>query len=188
MSIAVPAPPATLDDLAKVDGKAELVNGRIIYFMPVGDAPSSAATEILVRLREYARDTGRGHARGDALGYALPAPLKSGRQSISPDASYYTCPRPAKKMKFVPGVPDFAVEVRSENDYGPKPEREMAEKRADYFEAGTLVVWDLDPEAETVTRYTAGDALPPVVFVRGQQADAGTALPGWTMLVDDIFA
>ena len=28
----------------------------------------------------------------------------------------------------------------------------MAAKRADYFEAGTLVVWDVDPVAETVAR------------------------------------
>ena len=48
-------------------------------------------------------------------------------------------------MKFVEGTPTLAVEVRSEEDYGPTAESEMAEKRADYFEAGTLVVWDVNP-------------------------------------------
>jgi Uma2 family endonuclease len=47
-------------------------------------------------------------------------------------------------MKFFEGAPVFAVEVRSEGDYGPAAERELAEKRADYFAAGTLAVWDVD--------------------------------------------
>ena len=53
-------------------------------------------------------------------------------------------------MRFVEGAPTLAVEVRSEGDYGASAERDMAAKRADYFEAGTLVVWDVDPEAEVV--------------------------------------
>jgi Uma2 family endonuclease len=44
--------------------------------------------------------------------------------------------------KFFPQPPDFAVEVRSEDDYGPLAERELADKRADYFAVGTQVVWD----------------------------------------------
>ena len=42
------------------------------------------------------------------------------------------------------GAPVFAVEVRSTDDYGPKAEARMAQKRADYFAAGTLVIWDVD--------------------------------------------
>jgi Uma2 family endonuclease len=44
-------------------------------------------------------------------------------------------------MRFFEGAPVFAVEVRSENDYGPDAEREIVQKRADYFAAATLVVW-----------------------------------------------
>jgi hypothetical protein len=46
-------------------------------------------------------------------------------------------------MKFLEGAPAFAAEVRSENDYGPKAEQEMADKRRDYFAAGALVVGDV---------------------------------------------
>jgi hypothetical protein len=34
---------ATLDDLYRVEGKAELIGGRIVTFMPSGDAPSEIA-------------------------------------------------------------------------------------------------------------------------------------------------
>ncbi len=69
-------------------------------------------------------------------------------------------------MRFIEGPPTFAVEVRSENAYTPAAEIEIAAKRADYFAAGTLVVWDVDPIAETIawlSRRRAGHArrLPP---------------------------
>ena len=61
-------------------------------------------------------------------------------------------------MKFFQGAPVFAVEIRSENDYGPAAEREMAAKRADYFAAGTLVVWDVDLLGdETVRVFRSSD-------------------------------
>jgi hypothetical protein len=36
----------------------------------------------------------------------------------------------------------FAVDIRSESDHSCAAEREMADKRMDYFAADTLVVWD----------------------------------------------
>ena len=89
-------------------------------------------------------------------------------------------------MRFVDGPPAFAVEVRSENDYGGAADDEYADKRADYFEAGTICVWDVDPIAETVARY-ASPTDPGTVFHRGDIADAEPAVPGWRMAVDEIF-
>ena len=64
----------------------------------------------------------------------------------------------------------------------------MAEKRADYFAAGTQVVWDVDLLAEDVVRkYSASDPEHPIVFRRGEVADAEPAVPGWIMRVDDLF-
>ena len=92
-------------------------------------------------------------------------------------------------MGFFKGAPVFAVEVRNEEDYGPAAEREMAAKRADYFAAGTLVVWDVDLLSDDVVRvYRNGDAEPPAaVYGRSQTAEAEPAVPGWTMPVDDLF-
>ena len=63
-----------------------------------------------------------------------------------------------------------------------------AAKRADYFEAGTLVVWDVDPVADQVHKYRFDAPDQPEVFVRGQEADAEPAVPNWKMSVDAIFA
>jgi Uma2 family endonuclease len=179
---------ATLDDLYRVDGNAELIGGAIVPLMPSGDAPSRAAFEIAVRLREYARRQGVGVAYPDGVGYAIDPPLPNGRQSFSPDASYHVGPRPQNPMRFLEGAPTFAVEVRSEGDYGSSAvEAALAGKRADDFAAGTLVVWDVDPLAETITVYRS-DRSEAVIYGNGQVAEAEPAVPGWQVAVDEIFS
>jgi Uma2 family endonuclease len=178
---------ATLDDLYRVKSKAELIAGRIVPLMASGRKPSRVALRIARSLDDYTEATGQGEAYADNTGFAVPM-LSSGRQSFSPDASYFRGPFPVNEMRFLEGPPTFAVEVRSENDYGDTAEVEMAAKRADYFEAGTPVVWDVDPIAERIHVYRADAPDRPVTFGRGQEADAEPAVPGWRMAVDRIFA
>jgi Uma2 family endonuclease len=92
-------------------------------------------------------------------------------------------------MGFFEGAPRFAVEVRSEGDYGRAAERKMAAKRDDYFAAGTLVVWDVDLLSDDVVRvYRATDPDQPTIYRRGELAEAEPAVPDWRMPVDDLFA
>ena len=183
----VTTPDATLDDLARVSGKAELIAGRIVSSMPSGFAPSQAALRIVVSLFQHAKDTGVGVANADGIGYAIRPALASGRQSFSPDASYYVGPLPKNKMRFIDGPPTLAVEVRSEGDYGSAAEANQAAKRADYFAAGTQVVWDVDPLARTIAVYRANASQPATVFHPGQTADAEPAVRGWRIAVDEVF-
>ncbi len=178
--------PATPDDLMRVEGKAELIDGRIVHQMATGRLPSRVAARIFRSLDDHAEATGLGEAYTDNIGYIVPM-LTSGRESFSPDASYFAGPFPANEMKFLEGPPTFAVEVRSEHDYGPAAEIEMAAKRADYFEAGTLVVWDVDPIAEVVRKYRDEDPDETEIFTRGQMADAEPALAGWRVGIDRVF-
>ena len=177
---------ATIDDLYAENGKAELIGGRIVPLMPTGRKPNRVAFRIAKSLDEHAEATGRGEAYTDNMGFTVPE-LSSGRESFSPDVSFYFGPFPANAMQFIAGPPTLAVEVRSDTDYGGAAVAEMAAKRADYFEAGTLVVWDVDPIAECVNVYRADSPDQPVTFVRGQIADAEPAIPGWRMPVDRIF-
>ncbi len=178
---------ATLDDLMRHDGKAELIGGRIVPQMASGDLPGTVAMEIAVSLRAYSKTRGVGRAYGDNVGFRLKYPIPSDRESFSPDAAYLANPPTANRMKFVPEPPTFAVEVRSDGDYGPAAESEMADKRLDYFEAGTLAVWDVDPLAQTVVLYRASDPLTPTRFAAGDTADAEPAVPGWRVAVADLF-
>ncbi len=175
----------TVDDLARHDGKAELIGGRVVALMPTGVRPNEIAGNIYVSLRLFAQQSGQGRVFTDNIGYTVPE-LDSGRESFSPDASWYEGPLPANAMRFIEGPPTFAVEVRSENDYGSSAERELEAKRIDYFAAGTLVVWDVDPIAETVAIYLRDGGSR--VVARGEVADAEPAVPGWQIDVDEIVA
>lgn len=173
---------ATIEDLYKVEGKAELVNGEIVHMSPTGLLPHYAARQITISLSHYETATRRGYAIGDNTAFVVNLPH---RKSFSPDAAFYTG---KMTMKFGEGAPIFAVEVRSEGDYGPRAERRMAQKRSDYFAAGTLVVWDVDLDSQDVVRvYRATAPDDPTVYRRGQSAEAEPALPGWTMPVNDLF-
>ena len=178
---------ATIEDLYRVpeNGKAELVRGKLVYFSPTGALPGRSSSEIYISLRQYERTVGGGFALPDNVGIVVNLPH---RRSFSPDAAFHAGPLPPGGQ-FVTGAPVFAAEVRSENDYGPQAEREMAAKRADYFAAGTLVVWDVDIlQARVVRVYRAGaDPDRPDVFSAGDVADAEPAVPGWRLPVDDLL-
>ena len=174
---------ATIADLYKVEGKAELVHGEIVAMPPAGDEPNIAGGEIFASLRAYARRIGRGKAYTDGIGFHVRLPH---REAFGPDAAYHVGPRTG--MRFLEGAPIFAVEVRSENDYGPAAERAMQEKRADYFACGTQVVWDVDLlSPDVIKSYKASDPQNSVRFRRGDIADAEPAVPGWKMAVDELF-
>jgi Uma2 family endonuclease len=175
---------ATIEDLYNVpdNGKAELVDGEIVLMSPTGGIPGFAGDEIYASLREYARRTGVGRAFGDNKGFVVDLP---NRRSFSPDAAYYVGD---VTKRFLQGAPVFAVEVRSEEDYGPAAERRIAQKRTDYFTAGTLVVWDVDVLSENLVRVYRADAPDqPTIYRPGEVAEAEPAVPGWSMPVDDLF-
>jgi Uma2 family endonuclease len=176
---------ATIEDLYALPSsqKAEIVDGEIVLMSPTGAAPSYAAGEVFAGLREYSRRTKKGFAVTDNAAFRVDLP---NRKSFSPDAAFYMGKWTG--MKFFEGAPVFAVEVRSEGDYGPTAEREMARKREDYFAAGTLVVWDVDLLGEDVVKsYSSTDPNNPTVYRRGDVATAEPAVPGWSITVDDLF-
>lgn len=177
---------ATIDVLRQVPehGKAEVVDGGLVHLSPTGARPNRAAGNIYLSLRKHERtNSGLAFAYSDNAGFLVDLPR---RRSFSPDAAWHRSPPTA--MTFLEGAPRLAVEVRSDGDYGEAAETEMARKRADYFAAGTLVVWDVDLIGpDTIRCYRAGDAARPQVFRRGETADAEPAVSGWLFPVDELF-
>ena len=142
-----------------------------------------SAGAIYVSLREYGRRTKLGRAYSDNTGFLVNLP---GRGSFSPDAAFYVGPKTGPK--FLDHAPIFAIEVRSQEEYGPAAEKAMAAKRGEYFAAGTQVVWDVDVLRDGVIRvYRSTAPEEPRLYRRGEVAEAEPALPGWTFPVDDLF-
>jgi Uma2 family endonuclease len=181
-----PSKRATIDDLLRYDGKAELIDGKIVTFMAAGIRHSRIATMICMALLQFERTTKLGYAFDDNLGYRIPK-MRSRRESFSPDVSFYVGELSLKDKGFVDGPPTFAVEIRSPEEYGPAAEKAMAAKRADYFEAGTLVVWDVDLEANIISSYSNSHPDVPTVFRSGDVAHAEAALPGWKLNASEVL-
>lgn len=176
---------ATIEDLYHIpdNGKAEIVNGELVLMAPTGFWPSRAAGAIYASLREHEHKTKSGYAVPDNAGFIVNLPNRS---SFTPDAAWYTG-RPTA-MRFLEEAPVVAVEVRSENDYGPLAERRLAEKRRDYFAAGTLCVWDVDVlSPELVKSYHSSHPENAIVFRRSDIADAGDAVPNWSISVNELL-
>jgi Uma2 family endonuclease len=176
---------ATIEDLYALphNVKAEIVDGEIVLMSPTGDMPGRAGGSIYASLRQHERKA-RGRAYPDNVGFRVNLP---NRQSFSPDVAWHV--GPSTGMKFLDGAPVFAVEVRSEYDSGPVAEQMMAAKRADYFAAGTQVVWDVDLlGTEVIKCYDANNPTTPRVFRRGDIADAEPAVPRWKLPVDELFS
>ena len=174
-----------VEELMRTEGKAEIVDGKVKKIMPTGKKPGRAALKIVASLLLYEENFGGGEAFGDSVGFLCNL---SNRHSFSPDAAFYAGAEPEDEMKYLPEPPSFAVEVRSENDYGRRAEIAIAQKIRDYFAAGTLVVWDVDlRNDETIAKFSAPDLDNPQIFRRGDVADAGEAVPGWTFEVNALF-
>ncbi len=176
---------ATIEDLYNIpgNGKAEIINGEVVRIMPTRGAPGRASGNVFFSLRSHEKLASEGYAFPDNVGFIVDLP---NRQSFSPDAAWYV--GELQGMQFLSRAPSFAVEVRSENDYGPAAERELAEKRRDYFAAGTLVVWDVDLLSDDVIRvYRFTNPETPAIYRRGDIAEAEPAVSGWTMRVDQLF-
>jgi Uma2 family endonuclease len=172
---------ATIADLERVPGKAEIVNGKLVLMSPTGDDHNTAVLNISTSLKLHQRAYRGGRPYTDNGAFIL-----SPTRTVSPDVSWYVGPRTGSK--FLRGAPLFAVEIRSESNYGPAAEREMAWKRADYFAAGTQIVWDVDVLREGVIRvYRAPDPENPTLYRRGEVAEAEPAVPGWRFPVDELW-
>jgi Uma2 family endonuclease len=79
-------------------------------------------------------------------------------------------------------APDLAIEVLSRSN----TPAEMRLKRQDYFTATVRLVWEVDPEARTVSVYTGSSD--PTVLTEADTLDGGTVLPGFTLSLRDLFA
>jgi Uma2 family endonuclease len=78
--------------------------------------------------------------------------------------------------------PDLAVEVLSKSN----TEKEMKRKLREYFEAGTRLVWLVDPKARTVRVYTSPRKFK--LLTEDQTLDGGEVLPGFELSLRKLFA
>jgi Uma2 family endonuclease len=170
------------DVLARPAGQkhiCELVDGVLVE-KAMGYYESLLAALLIGFLRRYLEE----HDLGIVLGEAGPLRLAPGLVRV-PDVSFIAWERfpdrrlPAEPMPDL--APDLAVEILSPGNTG----REMERKRAEYFAAGTRLVWIVSPGDRTVQVCTS----PADVRLLGEDAilDASPVLPGFRLPIRDWF-
>jgi Uma2 family endonuclease len=175
---------ATEEDVIRlVDGEpkrlVELVDG-ILVEKPKGQREGFLAASLISLLMAYVRRRRLG---------VIGAPdtilrFQAGKDRL-PDVSFTawaSLPSADAHLQRVGRyAPDLAVEILSPSN----SRAEIEEKRREYFAAGTKIVWEVDPDARTVTVFT--DPTTPKVLTMADTLDGGAVLPGFTLSLADLF-
>lgn len=172
---------ATVADVEAVhlreDRLCELIDGTLVE-KTMGFKESHLAAMLCYFLIDFMQP----RRLGVVLGADGMTRIKADQVRI-PDVAVYLNERfPGGKLPIeaIPSViPDLAVEVLSPSN----TRQEMDRKLRDYFAAGVRLVWYADPRKRQVTVYEAIDR--PTVLDHSATLDAGTVLPGFTLLVAD---
>ncbi len=177
-------PPMTVDDLHAMpdDGWAyELVQGVLVRMPLSSGGASTIGYRLGIRLGVYVEDNGLGVITGEQGGYRLD-PAHPRDTEMAPDVGFVRterAPAPTSPEYFKAWqlAPDLAVEVASENQYGPG----MAKKAQTYLSFGTRLVWVIWPRYKRVDVWRPGDETPTPLGVedelRGEDVVPGFAYP-----------
>jgi Uma2 family endonuclease len=133
-------------------------------------------------LVQHVRPAGLGRVYGADGGFVL---FPDRNTVLVPDVAFVTeerAPKGEARKEFPRLAPDLAVEVLSPSD-------RMADalaKVAMYLQAGTPLVWLVNPTTRTVVVFRS--EMDPVTLGESDTLDGGDVLPGFTVPVAEVFA
>jgi len=159
----------------------ELVDGTLVE-KGMGFGESSIAADLIQLLKNHSDAHGR---LGIVVGEA--GTLKRLKTLVRiPDVSFTRWDRlPGGKVPTEPIpelAPDLCVEVISKAN----TRQEMERKLKEYFLAGVLLVWFVNPKRRTVRVYTSPDAMTELTTT--DTLTGGDVLPGFAVPVAKLFA
>lgn len=168
-----------LDIEQREQRRCELVDGVLVEKV-MGFRESLLAIALSSHLREFVIPRNLGVVSGEAgMLRLMPGLVRI------PDVAFISWRRiPGGQIPPdpVPSLtPDLVVEVLSEGNTA----EEMGRGRRDYFSAGTVIVWEIDPDNRTVTVHAGPDRS--LVLDEGQILDGGDVLPGFSLALSELF-
>ena len=122
----------------------EYVKGELVPMAPPTMEHGEISTNVVWYLQSHVRENQLGRV------YTAETTFRLGERAVKPDAAFVAATNlPEDRRQSSPQPPDLAVEVVSPSDtlYS------VAEKALDYLNAGTRLVWVIEPVTKTVTVY-----------------------------------
>lgn len=154
----------------------ELINGEIVEKVPTEKHGELAlAFGSAIRAHVVRHKLGR---VGVEIRHQLPSDKRNSRL---PDISFISGKRASVEQGSVRQMPDLAVEIKSPDDSLDT----LKDKAHYYLLNGTLLVWILDWTKKQVWVKTPDDEY---VLNEADTLDGGDVLPGFKILISDIFA
>lgn len=170
-----------LFDLPDDGWRHALVEGELQRMTPAGFEHGAVVMNVAVPLGQHVRRRRLGVVCGAETGFVL---ARRPDTVLAPDVAFVRRERiPASGLPaaFWEGAPDFAVEVVSPGD----TRTEVAAKAASWLEAGTRVVWVVDPGRRSVAVHEPGAA--PRRLAAADVVDGAPLFPGFRLPVADVF-
>ncbi len=137
--------PMTLEEFLQSDLEGyEYVEGKLIPMPPTSVEHGNISSNLQWYLYSYVRVNQLGRVYTSDTGFQI------GDRVLMPDVAFVLSERmPDDLSKVFPNPPDLAVEVVSPSDAF----RSVVRKALDYLEAGTKMVWIVEPTSQTVRVY-----------------------------------
>ncbi len=154
----------------------EYVSGELVPMAP----PSREHGEISVNVIRYLD----AHVYQNKLGrlYTAETTFQVGERTVKPDVAFVSTARlTGDKTKGFSIPPDLAIEVVSPSDV----QSRIAEKALAYLDAGTRLVWVLEPVSKTVTIYRSERNIE--VLTLDDLLTGEDVVPGFTCPVAHLF-
>lgn len=160
--------------------RTELVRGRVVREPPANFGHGAIAARVTALLDEHVRKRNLGIVVGAETGFVLATLSATVR---APDVAFVSRERLPQDIGqgFARFVPDLAVEVVSPSNSA----RDIAEKAFDYLDAGTRMVWIIDPRTRTLMVYRSSSDIR--VFRETETADVSDVVPELTMRIAELF-
>jgi Uma2 family endonuclease len=175
--------PVTIEEFERLPDDAsrlELVRGHVVREPPAGFEHCGIAARITAYLDTYVRRQALGRIVTGEPGFVLfddPPTVRA------PDVAFVVRDRLPKDPRGFPRLaPDLAVEIVSPSNIL----SEIQDKVFDYLDAGTRLVWVVEPRGRTVTVYRSREEIG--ILTPSQEIDGGEVLPGFRVEVSELFA
>lgn len=167
----------TLEEFLESDLEGyEYIKGELVFMPPKSVELGGISTNVALSLGLYIRENQMGKI------YMPYTTFKVGECGLIPDIAFLSKVNvPDNSCKASPVPPDLAVEIVSQTD----TYHQVVEKAFAYLDAGTQLVWVLEPRSKTVTVYRSETDI--TLFTRNDTLTGENVVEGFSCQVAELF-
>jgi Uma2 family endonuclease len=171
---------AELERLNLPNKRTELVRGQLVVREPAGGSHGLVAARLLIAIGQHVNAAKLGEVFAAKTGFTL---FRHPDTVRAPDVAFMRRERMPDPLPrgYWTMAPDLAVEVLSPDD---RP-GELRDKIADWLNAGSSLVWIVDPRRRIARVHRADDST--ALVTEDEALDGESMLPGFLLPLKDVL-